>query len=115
MTTMLTEQATCQHFGVCGGCATQNSYKEELASKEARVRDLLASFEVREWRPILGSADIWHYRNKMEFAFSAPLSPPEGLGLTLGLRQAGSFSRVVDLETCYLVSAESFEILRRAR
>ncbi len=43
----------------------------------------------------------------MEYAF-AP-------GPVLGLRQAGRFDRIVDVETCYLMSPESLELLQRAR
>jgi 23S rRNA (uracil1939-C5)-methyltransferase len=143
---------TCQHFGICGGCSCVTSgetvapppYTDELAAKESRVRGLLASYEVLQWRPMIGSPDIWHYRNKMEYAFAAPYkdrpsttpsplagegpdegtpplknlpspSPAGGEGFVLGLRQQGRYDRVVDLQTCNLVSPECFEILKRVR
>src|SRR5581483_11839552 len=116
-----TEILTCVHFGVCGGCLCQPSsggpaapaaYAEELRAKEARVRELLKAFDVADWRSIVPSPQEWHYRNKMEFAGAVGWDDP---GLVLGLRQAGRFDRVVDLQSCLLMSAEAVEILRRVR
>lgn len=101
---------TCQHLGTCGGCSGPLPYPEELLRKEARVHSLVAPYHVDEWRPMIPSPDPWHYRNKMEYAFGAVDS-----GLTLGLRQAGRFDRVVDVETCFLMSEESLEVLKRTR
>lgn len=110
---------TCLHFGLCGGChcpvRTEEGprplpYEEELESKERRVRELLSAFDVEEWRPIIPGPEAWYYRNKMEYAFGR-----EPGNLVLGLRQAGQFNRLVDVETCLLMSPESLELLKRAR
>src|SRR5262249_38685119 len=109
----------CKHFGICGGCRCRDEkngspkplpYAEELLRKEALVHDLLSPYPVEEWRPIIPSPDEWHYRNKMEYSFGA-----WGEGLVLGLRQEGRFDRIVDLETCGLMSGESMEVLGRVR
>lgn len=107
----------CPHFGVCGGCVVDGArpapYEQQLLSKETLVRGLLKDFTVQEWRPIVPAPQIWQYRNKMEYAFSFGWDA-EG-DVVLGLREAGKFDRVVDLETCHLVSPELAEALRRTR
>ncbi len=105
----------CMHFGVCGGCRCQPGgrplpYPEELIKKETLVKDLLKPYEVRAWKPILPSPEPWHYRNKMEFAFAVWDD-----ALVLGLRQEGRFDRVVDLQTCGLMSEHAVSLLQRVR
>ncbi len=91
--------------------ATPPPYEVQLSRKECRVREWLQEFDIGEWKPILASPEAWQYRNKMEFAFGwdGPCH------LVLGLRQAKQYGRVVDLDTCHLVSDEMSEILRRTR
>jgi 23S rRNA (uracil1939-C5)-methyltransferase len=109
----------CKHFGLCGGCRCESDssnsphpapYAQELLQKEKRVRELLAPFEVEAWRPIVPSPDEWHYRNKMEFAFAVWDDQ-----LVLGLRAEGRFDRIINLDTCGLISDESLEVLKRVR
>src|SRR5438046_7174164 len=116
---MILSSMNCLHFGVCGGCRCETGptgesrplpYLQELAQKEDLVRRLLAAYDVEEWRPIIPSPDEWHYRNKMEFAFAVW----DG-ALVLGLREAGRFDRIVNLENCFLTSSESLELLKRVR
>ena len=105
-------ETLCPHFGVCGGCATQNApYAEQLAAKEARVRGLLAPFSADEFRPIRPSPDVFHYRNKMEFAFGGLKDGP----VLLGLRQKGRFDRVVDLTECRLLSTAAGPLMAAVR
>lgn len=114
------ETLICRHFGTCGGCScpviTDEGprplpYREELITKEERIRTLLAAYDVESWLPIIPSPDIWHYRNKMEYAFGNAVEAD----LVLGLRQAGRFDRLVDIETCSLMSPGSLELLKCAR
>ena len=56
------------------------------------------------------SPDEWHYRNKMECAFAVWDDQ-----LVLGLRAAGRFDHVIDLQTCHLMSPECLEVLKRVR
>jgi 23S rRNA (uracil1939-C5)-methyltransferase len=113
----LVTPGACLHFGVCGGCAVPPGgapppYEQQLAEKEARVRALLSPFDIAQWLPIIPSPDLWHYRNKMEFAFAVAADTPD---MVLGLRQSGRYDRVVDLQTCFLTSPEAVEILQRVR
>lgn len=113
----------CPHFGpcgrplgtpasACGGCATQDTpYEQQLARKETLVRTLLSSFEIGEFRPIVPSPDVFHYRNKMEFAFGGLKDAPP----LLGLREKGKFDRIVDLSECRLLSPDAGALLAAVR
>jgi 23S rRNA (uracil1939-C5)-methyltransferase len=102
----------CPHFGDCGGCASQDvPYAAQLAAKDALVRETLAPFSPGELRPILPSPDVFHYRNKMEFAFGGLKDEPP----LLGLRRKGRFDRVVDLAECRLLSPEAGPLLAAVR
>ena len=85
-------------------------YGVELIRKEQRVRTLLGAYEVEQWRPMAPSPEEWYYRNKMECAFGV-----WDERLVLGLREAGRFDRIIDLETCFLMSPECLEVLKRVR
>ena len=102
----------CPHFGACGGCATQDTpYDRQLAHKETLVRTLTAPYAPEEFRPIVPSPDVFHYRNKMEFAFGGLKDAPP----LLGLRQKGKFDRIVDLSECRLLSPEAGPLLAAVR
>ncbi|MBK7688295.1 MAG: 23S rRNA (uracil(1939)-C(5))-methyltransferase RlmD [Elusimicrobia bacterium] len=113
----------CPHFGTgdrppgipasaCGGCASQDRpYDHQLAHKESLVRRLTDPFLTGEFRPIVPSPDVFHYRNKMEFAFGGLKDEPP----LLGLRQKGRFDRVVDLTECRLLSPEAGPLLAAVR
>lgn len=64
----------CSHFTVCGGCRWQHlPYDFQLAAKQKQVVDALTRIghiELPEISPILGSENVWEYRNKMEYTFS---------------------------------------------
>ncbi len=114
-------ERVCLHFGVCGGCSVTADpprplpYPVELEAKETLVRSLLSPFDVREWRVMIPSPEIWHYRNKMEYAFAPAAFDGQPSGIVLGLRQPGRFDRIVDLHSCFLMSEGSFEVLERMR
>ena len=67
-------EPVCQHFGTCGGCKWQfMGYEHQLQFKQQEVENNLrriGKVELPPITPILGSADIYFYRNKMEFSFS---------------------------------------------
>ncbi|UCH63639.1 MAG: 23S rRNA (uracil(1939)-C(5))-methyltransferase RlmD [Fidelibacterota bacterium] len=102
----------CAHFGVCGGCATQDySYQKQLEQKQAQVKDLFArlgGFADVQVQPIIGCHEIYHYRNKMEFTFSpnpwiVDLNNPGNVpSRTLGLHVPGRFDKVLDIHECWL-------------
>lgn len=86
----------CAHFGECGGCSQQDlPYGEQLALKEAMVRELFQPFPVE---PIIGSPEIWGYRNKMEYTFSQDRQGKRFLGLF----QKSGRGRVMTLTECHL-------------
>lgn len=105
----------CQHFGVCGGCKWQHlPYEEQLKFKQQQVEDALtriAKIELPEISPILGSENIWEYRNKMEYTFSAKkwltfeqlqsgeiIEDKTGVGFHI----PGAFDKVLDIDECHL-------------
>ena len=61
----------CSHFTICGGCRWQHlPYEYQLKCKQQQVEDALtriAKIPLPEITPILGSSQIWEYRNKMEY------------------------------------------------
>jgi 23S rRNA (uracil1939-C5)-methyltransferase len=100
----------CPHFGVCGGCASQDLlYEKQVEYKTRQVRETLqhiGGLNV-EVRPALAMADPWRYRNKMEFAFG------ESDGrVYLGLMQRGSFDTVVEIKECFLSTERTMVAVR---
>ncbi|MBK5194126.1 MAG: TRAM domain-containing protein, partial [Flavobacteriaceae bacterium] len=67
-------EPVCEHFGTCGGCKWQfMGYEHQLFYKQEEVENNLkriGKIELPPITPILGSPDIYFYRNKMEFSFS---------------------------------------------
>ena len=105
----------CSHFGTCGGCRWQHlPYEFQLQSKQQQVTDALqriAKVELPEISPILGSEQIWAYRNKMEYTFSnkrwitwEQLRSGEDVGdrSGAGFHIPGAFDKVLDIEECHL-------------
>lgn len=105
----------CEHFTVCGGCRWQHlPYDFQLQCKAAQVKDALeriAKVPIPEINPILGSKNIWEYRNKMEYTFSnkkwltyEQLSSGEEFPDrdAAGFHIPGAFDKVLDIDKCYL-------------
>lgn len=105
----------CMHFGTCGGCKWQHmSYEHQLFYKQHEVENnlvRLGKIELPEITPILGSRDIYFYRNKMEFSFS------DSRWLTLeeirsnqefenknalGFHIPGMWDKILDIKKCHL-------------
>src|SRR6266542_4480119 len=86
-------EAPCPYFGRCGGCRLQHvDYAAQLAFKSKQVADALerlGGLTAVELRPILGAAEIYGYRNKMEFTVAPPRaskpSPPLPSGERVGV------------------------------
>lgn len=105
----------CEHFGTCGGCKWQNfSYAKQLGFKHKYVYDAftrIGKLTFGEILPILGNADEYFYRNKLEFSFSNKkwltteqladkdqISNHNGLGFHI----PGLFDKILDINNCYL-------------
>lgn len=108
----------CQHFGICGGCKWQNlPYEEQLKAKQQQVFDQLTRIgkvELPEFNPILGSAKIKEYRNKLEFGCADKRwhtsdelkALPEDAGLgqpAIGFHITGAFDKIYPIEKCWLM------------
>lgn len=106
--------ARCSHFGTCGGCAYQDfSYEKQLLEKETLVRESLqklGGFADPPVELIIPSPDIFFYRNKMEFSFA-----DQNGKLVLGLHERGHFEKMFDVQTCFLQSKLSNQIVAFCR
>lgn len=105
----------CQHLGICGGCRWQHiPYERQLQCKQQQVADALeriAKVDIPGINPILGSPEIWEYRNKMEYTFSnrswltfEQLASGEDFSDrdAVGFHIPGAFDKVLDIHTCVL-------------
>ncbi|MCB0645199.1 MAG: 23S rRNA (uracil(1939)-C(5))-methyltransferase RlmD [Saprospiraceae bacterium] len=117
------QDAFCSHFEECGGCKWQHlSYEEQLRHKFVTVSDAMrriGKIENLDIEPVLGSKDLKYYRNKLEFTFcnqrwytqeeidnSGSLEREPGLGFHI----AGSFSKILDINECFLQNDLSNDI-----
>ena len=114
----------CGHFGTCGGCKWQHlPYSYQAKCKQQQVIDALqriAKVELPEISQILGSTEIWRYRNKMEYTFSNKKwrtweevnsgrefnDSPNALGFHI----PGAFDKVLHINQCYLQNSLGDEI-----
>ena len=105
----------CSHFGYCGGCKWQDmNYDSQLYYKQKEVENnlvRLGRIAIPEISPIMGSEEIYHYRNKMEFSFSDMrwLTSDEIQKAdtienrnALGFHIAGAWDKILDIDLCYL-------------
>jgi 23S rRNA (uracil1939-C5)-methyltransferase len=114
-------EPACEHFGTCGGCKWQNmKYDSQLFFKQNQVHNALVrigKLDIPAISPIIGSANIYHYRNKLEFTFSNKKwltleqiadkslefnEGPGGSRNALGFHIPGLFDKVLDINTCHL-------------
>ncbi|MEP5341879.1 MAG: 23S rRNA (uracil(1939)-C(5))-methyltransferase RlmD [Algibacter sp.] len=119
-------EPACEHFGTCGGCKWQNmAYEHQLFYKQKEVTNNLTRIghiELPEVTPILGSANQYFYRNKMEFSFSdsrwltvEEVQSDEDLGdrNALGFHIPGMWDKILDLNKCHL-QADPSNAIRNA-
>lgn len=105
----------CRHFGVCGGCRWQHlPYTLQLHYKEKQVRDNLiriGKVSLPDINPIIGSEEIYKYRNKLEYTFSDKrwMTREEVNSDSffeqedaLGFHIPGLFDKVLDIRECHL-------------
>lgn len=104
-------EAICSHDHECGGCTWQDlNYQDQLYFKKKQVvacLERIGGLEEIEIKDVIGSVELFQYRNKMEFSFNA-LEDGE---FTLGMHRRGRFDEVFDLETCYLQIPKANEIV----
>ncbi|MFN5693416.1 MAG: class I SAM-dependent RNA methyltransferase, partial [Bacteroidota bacterium] len=104
---------TCQYFGTCGGCKWQHlGYADQLAFKQQQVVDAMeriGKVEGFEVMPILGSGQVYGYRNKLELTFAdrswVTVMPAEGepFPTALGFHMPGKFDKVWAIAACQLM------------
>jgi len=110
----------CKHFGVCGGCKWQHlPYPLQLKYKQKQVTDNLTRIgkvELPPISPIIGSSNVYNYRNKLEYTFSDKrwLTREEVNSDNdfekedaLGFHIPGLFDKVLDIRECHLQPAPS--------
>ena len=96
-------EAPCAHFPACGGCRFQDlAYEAQLAQKQLQVRDALQRLAGIPEPPLEEivpcEPEIFHYRNKVEYSFTATPSGP-----ALGFHRAGRWDEVLEIERCWLI------------
>lgn len=105
----------CRHFGLCGGCTRQDlDYAKQLVFKQKVVHDCftrIGHLDFPEMLPILGSEQIFGYRNKMDFGFTAARwmtleemesgEEPVDRG-ALGFHVPGKFDKIFNVTECLL-------------
>ncbi len=125
----LRTEPACAYFGICGGCKLQHiKYEDQIRFKQKEVENnllRLGKVELPEKiEPIMASPEIYNYRNKMEFSFSAkkwltpeeiqsgkPVERREGLGFHI----AGMWDKVLDIDECHLQEEPSNQIRNAVR
>lgn len=101
----------------CGGCKWQSiSYENQLLIKEKMIQDSWRWVEqfsaARKWE-VSGTHSPLHYRNKIEFSFWKYLifgEKQEFHERNLWFHKKGEFSKVLDIDQCFLVSDPMHQI-----
>src|SRR5438132_7450447 len=93
-------EAPCSHYPACGGCRFQDlAYEAQAAAKHEQVADALrriGGIAEPPLEPIVPAVEQFHYRNKMEYSFTAAPSGP-----ALGLHKSGRWYEVLVIERCW--------------
>lgn len=104
----------CSHFGTCGGCKWQHMlYQNQLIWKQDEVTNNLkhlGGLSLPEPDTILGCDEIFGYRNKVEYSFSAHrwLSDQEVASASqldrraLGFHIPGRWDKILHIDHCHL-------------
>jgi 23S rRNA (uracil1939-C5)-methyltransferase len=124
-------QATCSHFGVCGGCKWQHvDYPEQLRLKRKILEDALAhlgAFDRVTVHPVLPAPLPFGYRNKVDFSFSDKrfLLPEEvdlpatelrkPANFALGFHAPQRYAKAIDIDYCFISTPEMNEVLALVR
>ncbi|MFC2107728.1 23S rRNA (uracil(1939)-C(5))-methyltransferase RlmD, partial [Bacteroidota bacterium] len=120
-------EASCKHFGTCGGCKWQHmAYEDQLFYKQKQVEDnfqRIGKLDFKKINPIIPSNDEFFYRNKLEFTFSnykwftEPLKEDDEKQdrRALGFHLPGRFDKILDIEECLLQKDPSNSIRNTLR
>ena len=105
----------CSYFKICGGCSWQNmKYENQLIYKNNEVLNNLSrigKITPEKILPIIKSEKKYYYRNKMEFSFSNSrwITNDEIKSdkiiddkNALGFHKSGMWSKVINIDKCYL-------------
>lgn len=101
----------CEHFGICGGCSSQNlTYEKQLEFLSAEVKELFdnANVSTGDFEGIEGSELQFEYRNKMEFTFG---DVEKGGELTLGMHIRNKSFGIVTVDKCQIVDEDYRKII----
>lgn len=118
----------CDYFDDCGGCSWQNMpYSDQLSWKKQHVIDAferIGKIETEVY-DVVPSPDDFHYRNKMDFTFSAKRwvtrkeikteDEIDNKEFALGLHSPGSFEKALDIKKCHIHPEVGNEILTIVR
>ncbi len=120
-------EPVCKHFGVCGGCKWQHmDYAKQLEYKQKQVFDAftrIGKLDFEKINDIIGSEDIYYYRNKLDFAFADRrwllpdelANPDIAFSSGLGFHVPRVFDKVIDIEECFLMDSYANEIRNEIR
>lgn len=106
-------EPACPVYKECGGCQLQHlSYKGQLECKRQQVQDALTRIGHLnlEVLPVLGAAEPWSYRNKMQFPAA---TDTEGV-LQIGCYATATHS-VVDTDACMISKEANNAIMKTVR
>ena len=102
----------CEHFGICGGCTSQNlTYEKQLELLSEEFKALLeeAGLPTNNYNGIVGSKEQWEYRNKMEFTFG---DFEKGGELTLGMHMKGKSFGIITVDKCLIVDEDFRTVIK---
>lgn len=106
--------AVCSHFQECGGCTWLDlQYADQLAYKQKQVNDCIeriGALKDVKILDIIGSEEIYNYRNKMEYSFNVTDE-----SFTLGLHSRGSFQDIFNLNECHISHKTDGELVKWMR
>lgn len=102
-------QPKCPHADRCGGCKWQHlAYNFQTEQKLNLINRSLNEFGLTSRvDEIVRCPEPFYYRNRMDYSFG-----PNG---ELGLKEPGRWWAPIDLETCFLLSKDTVEIIHRVR
>lgn len=106
-------EPVCPIYAECGGCQLQHlSYKGQLEMKRAQVQAALSRIGHLELeaQPVIGCANPWNYRNKMQFPAAINA---EGV-LNIGCYAAATHS-VINADGCMIQKEANNQVLLTVR